>query len=66
MGHICLLQGINKQISHFAVFSFGSALLLGEGEAMAKYVAEGKRTPRHGEIGFTSTRASHLKTRDMS
>jgi hypothetical protein len=34
--------------------SFGHALLPGEGEAMAKYVAEGKRIPRRGEIGLTS------------
>ncbi|XP_065832653.1 NKAP-like protein [Oscarella lobularis] len=33
---------------------FGQALLPGEGEAMAKYVAEGKRIPRRGEIGLTS------------
>ena len=36
------------------MFSFGGALLPGEGEAMAKYVAEGKRIPRRGEIGLTS------------
>ena len=34
--------------------SFGHVLLPGEGEAMAKYVAEGKRIPRRGEIGLTS------------
>eukprot|EP00118_Oscarella_pearsei_P018288 m.186763 g.186763 ORF g.186763 m.186763 type:complete len:244 (+) comp39354_c0_seq86:1973-2704(+) len=33
---------------------FGQALLPGEGEAMAKYVAEGKRIPHRGEIGLTS------------
>lgn len=33
---------------------FGRALLPGEGAAMAAYVAEGKRIPRRGEIGFTS------------
>lgn len=33
---------------------FGKALLPGEGAAMAAYVAEGKRIPRRGEIGFTS------------
>ncbi|UJR31041.1 hypothetical protein I4U23_018551 [Adineta vaga] len=33
---------------------FGKALLPGEGEAMAKYVAEGKRIPRRGEIGLQS------------
>ena len=32
----------------------GSALLPGEGSAMAAYVAEGKRIPRRGEIGLTS------------
>ena len=33
---------------------YGKALLPGEGEAMAKYVQEGKRIPRRGEIGLTS------------
>lgn len=33
---------------------FGRALLPGEGAAMAKYVEEGKRIPRRGEIGLTS------------
>jgi len=33
---------------------FGKALLPGEGEAMARYVAEGKRIPRRGEIGLQS------------
>lgn len=35
-------------------FSYGKALLPGEGAAMAAYVAEGKRIPRRGEIGLTS------------
>ena len=34
---------------------YGHALLPGEGEAMAAYVEEGKRIPRRGEIGLTST-----------
>ena len=33
---------------------FGKALLPGEGEAMAKFVSEGKRIPRRGEIGLDS------------
>jgi hypothetical protein len=33
---------------------FGKALLPGEGAAMAAYVAEGKRIPRRGEVGYTS------------
>lgn len=32
----------------------GSALLPGEGSAMAAFVADGKRIPRRGEIGLTS------------
>jgi len=32
----------------------GTALLPGEGAAMAAYVADGKRIPRRGEIGLTS------------
>lgn len=34
---------------------FGKALLPGEGAAMAAFVTEGKRIPRRGEIGLTST-----------
>lgn len=33
---------------------YGRALLPGEGAAMAKFVQEGKRIPRRGEIGLTS------------
>jgi len=39
------------QLSHKEL---GSQLLKGEGEAMAAYIAEGKRIPRRGEIGLTS------------
>lgn len=35
-------------------YSFGHALLPGEGAAMAEYVKAGKRIPRRGEIGLTS------------
>jgi hypothetical protein len=34
------------------VYSYGKALLPGEGAAMAAYIAEGKRIPRRGEIGL--------------
>jgi len=34
---------------------FGSQLLPGEGAAMAEYVKAGKRIPRRGEIGLTSS-----------
>ncbi|KAK3589900.1 hypothetical protein CHS0354_034912 [Potamilus streckersoni] len=34
---------------------YGKALLPGEGAAMAAYIAEGKRIPRRGEIGLTSS-----------
>ena len=40
---------------------FGGALLPGEGEAMAAYVAEGKRIPRRGEIGLTSNEIEHYE-----
>jgi hypothetical protein len=36
------------------MFSYGSHLLAGEGEAMAAYVKEGKRIPRRGEVGLTT------------
>ena len=38
--------------------SYGGALLPGEGAAMAKFVNEGKRIPRRGEIGLTSDEIS--------
>ena len=41
-------SGIDKPLD------FGKALLPGEGEAMARFVAEGKRIPRRGEIGLAS------------
>ncbi|CAF0820236.1 unnamed protein product [Brachionus calyciflorus] len=40
---------------------FGRALLPGEGAAMAKYVEEGKRIPRRGEIGLTSEEISQFE-----
>lgn len=36
------------------VGSYGGALMPGEGDAIAQYVAEGKRIPRRGEIGLSS------------
>lgn len=39
----------------------GTALLPGEGSAMAAYVAEGKRIPRRGEIGLTSDQISSFE-----
>ena len=39
----------------------GTALLPGEGSAMAAYVAEGKRIPRRGEIGLTSDQISKFE-----
>eukprot|EP00039_Didymoeca_costata_P023881 m.8587 g.8587 ORF g.8587 m.8587 type:complete len:316 (-) comp3927_c0_seq1:1999-2946(-) len=40
---------------------FGGALLAGEGDAMAAYVADGKRIPRRGEIGLTSDEISSFE-----
>ena len=40
---------------------FGRALLPGEGAAMAKFVEEGKRIPRRGEIGLTSEEISRFE-----
>jgi len=40
---------------------YGGALLPGEGEAMAAYVAEGKRIPRRGEIGLTSNEIAQFE-----
>uniref|UniRef100_A0A8C3PB20 NFKB activating protein n=1 Tax=Chrysemys picta bellii TaxID=8478 RepID=A0A8C3PB20_CHRPI len=43
-----------KLMTFFFLFSYGHALLPGEGAAMAEYVKAGKRIPRRGEIGLTS------------
>eukprot|EP00038_Savillea_parva_P008916 m.180044 g.180044 ORF g.180044 m.180044 type:complete len:298 (+) comp14914_c0_seq1:106-999(+) len=45
---------MTQQAFNSANADFGGALLPGEGDAMANYVAEGKRIPRRGEIGLTS------------
>mmetsp|Transcript_3832 Transcript_3832/g.9687 ORF Transcript_3832/g.9687 Transcript_3832/m.9687 type:complete len:301 (-) Transcript_3832:1170-2072(-) len=45
---------MQQQVLSSATADFGGALLPGEGDAMANYVAEGKRIPRRGEIGLTS------------
>jgi len=39
---------------HLSHKEMGTQLLKGEGEAMAAYIADGKRIPRRGEIGLTS------------
>ena len=41
-------------LTTYVSYSYGKALLPGEGAAMAAYIAEGKRIPRRGEIGLTS------------
>lgn len=46
------------EIDETTAKDYGDALLPGEGEAMAKYVKEGKRIPRRGEIGLTSNEIS--------
>lgn len=38
-----------------------SKLLPGEGEAMARYLVEGKRIPRRGEIGLDSDQIKNLE-----
>lgn len=38
----------------FSSYSYGGALLRGEGSAMAAFVQDGQRIPRRGEIGLTS------------
>ena len=47
-------NGSNNPLGADKPFDFGKALLPGEGEAMARFVAEGKRIPRRGEIGLES------------
>ena len=46
------------EIDQTTAKDYGDALLPGEGEAMAKFVKEGKRIPRRGEIGLTSEEIS--------
>ena len=46
--------GSGNPLSADIPLDFGKALLPGEGEAMARFVAEGKRIPRRGEIGLCS------------
>ena len=41
--------------------NFGGALLPGEGDAMAQYVAAGKRIPRRGEVGLAADEISHFE-----
>ena len=53
---------ILMKLSFFSLFSFGRALLPGEGAAMAAYIAEGKRIPRRGEIGLTSDEIEAFET----
>lgn len=47
-------QGGSNPMGGDIPLDFGKALLPGEGEAMARFVAEGKRIPRRGEIGLQS------------
>lgn len=52
--HLAGQGGSNNPLGSDKPLDFGKALLPGEGEAMARYVAEGKRIPRRGEIGLAS------------
>uniref|UniRef100_A0A8C2U5F9 NFKB activating protein n=1 Tax=Coturnix japonica TaxID=93934 RepID=A0A8C2U5F9_COTJA len=47
-------QMMSKLCIEMFWWSYGHALLPGEGAAMAEYVKAGKRIPRRGEIGLTS------------
>ena len=47
----CPLPSSNTPIERHA---YGSALLPGEGAAIAQYVQTGKRIPRRGEVGLTA------------
>ena len=55
------LKMVYYSSSNLFLFSFGHALLPGEGEAMAAYVEAGKRIPRRGEIGLTSDEISFFE-----
>ncbi|KAF4756735.1 hypothetical protein FOZ62_000016 [Perkinsus olseni] len=47
--------------SHGGV-DYGKALRPGEGEAMASYVAEGKRIPRRGEVGMSTDEIEKMES----
>lgn len=42
--------------------SYGTALLPGEGSAMAAYVQQGKRIPRRGEIGLSGDQIADFES----
>eukprot|EP00210_Caulerpa_lentillifera_P007292 g6971.t1 len=42
--------------------NYGHALLPGEGDRMAAYVASGKRIPRRGEVGLTADQIAHFES----
>ncbi|GLU03541.1 hypothetical protein SLE2022_207340 [Rubroshorea leprosula] len=42
--------------------SFGGALRPGEGDAIAKYVQQGKRIPRRGEVGLSAEEILKFQT----
>jgi hypothetical protein len=41
--------------------SYGTALLPGEGSAMASYLQQGKRIPRRGEIGLSGDEIANFE-----
>lgn len=47
-------------ITHVCI-RYGSALLPGEGSAMAAYVQQGKRIPRRGEIGLSGDQIAEFE-----
>jgi len=44
-----------------ANLNYGSAMMPGEAEAIAKFVQENKRIPRRGEVGLTSDEIEHYE-----
>ncbi|KAF4667394.1 hypothetical protein FOL47_003604 [Perkinsus chesapeaki] len=47
---------------HGGGLDYGKALRPGEGEAMASYVAEGKRIPRRGEVGMSTDEIEKMES----
>lgn len=43
------------------LYRYGTALLPGEGSAMAAYVQQGKRIPRRGEIGLSGDKIAEFE-----
>lgn len=58
-----MIQYIKEVLTYFFFFlySYGTSMLPGEGEAIAQFVKDNKRIPRRGEVGLTSDEIEHFE-----